>query len=400
MDDHIPLPLLLDGATVTNLFNMGMPMNTFPEEWILGNPKVLQDLQKAYVQAGSMAVTAPTFGANASVIAKHGKDYNVKELNCALVGLTRVAVGKDVLVAGNMSATGLIPEPFGDTPYSNILNVYRQQAQALHEAGVDFIICETLTTMSDARAAVIAAKETGLPVMVTMALGDSGETPHGLPFMPFVITMEALGADAVGINCFTDIELACELIETAAKYTNIPIVAQPAAGLPGFTVGPEKFAEHCERLLKAGAVIIGGCCGSTPEHIKQLSKIIGKTYSKTEPRDIIAVCSADEVFCLNDDDFMPSEEIICRYGMEEDILELEKQMVSAALVRIEQPEDAQILANFAYKTHLPIMIKSDNPEALSECLLLYQGRALVDRNCEIDEHQLESIARKYGALIY
>ena len=163
--------MLLDGATATQMIAAGMPADACPEAWILEHPDLLVSLQKEYIAAGADAVLAPTFGANRTRLGRFGLSDRVREMNLRLVELSRRAAGdSDVLIAGDLSPTGLSLAPYGESDLDEVLSVYREQCASLKEAGVDFLFCETMMNLADARAAVLAARETGLPVMVTFTV--------------------------------------------------------------------------------------------------------------------------------------------------------------------------------------------------------------------------------------
>lgn len=400
MDSHLRLPLLLDGATATNLFPEGLPEGACPEAWILEHPEPFVSLQREFVAAGSQAVLAPTFGANRSALARFGLQAEVPTLNTRLAELSRRAVGEKILVGGDLSPTGLVPPPFGEVPFPEIVDCYREQATALAAAGVDFILCETMTAMWDARAAVLAARETGLPVFASMVINEEGESPAGMPFMPFLVTMQSLGAAAVGLNCFTAYESAAELLSVASHYSTVPFFAKPAAGFPGKILPPGQFSAACRKLFEAGASVLGGCCGATPAHIRAVSDSIRNATPREATTEEVQVASGDtQVYYLNED-LRPSEEIFCRFGMDEDFIELENQLVNAALVRVESEADARLLAENAHMSRLPVMMKSDSPEALKAGLFYFPGRALVDSDCEIEEDLLRQLVGEYGAVLY
>ena len=276
-------PVFLDGATGSNLRNAGMPAGVNTEAWVLDHPDVLIALQRAYVDAGSQIVCAPTFGANPVTLAMYDQAHRVQELNHALVALSKKAVDGRALVAGDMTTTGKRAD--GDEiSYGNLMEVYRAQAQAQLEAGVDLFIVETMLGVTECSAAVEAIRSLcDLPVFCTMTLDAVGGAYFDGDAETLAQSLPLLGADAVGVNCGQGPELYGNVIARMAQLTDAPIIAKPNAGLPViredgtavYSMSPGKFGREMRALHKAGAKILGGCCGTTPEHIRMLKEFCG-----------------------------------------------------------------------------------------------------------------------------
>lgn len=273
-------PVFLDGATGSNLRNAGMPAGVNTEAWVLDHPDVLIALQRAYVDAGSQIVCAPTFGANPISLAMYDQAHRVQELNHALVALSKQAVEGRALVAGDMTTTGKRAD--GDEiSYADLMEVYRIQAQAQLEAGVDLFIVETMLGVTECSAAVEAIRSLcDLPVFCTMTLDAVGGAYFDGDAETLAQSLPMLGADAVGVNCGQGPELYTNVITRMAQLTDAPIIAKPNAGLPAiqadgsavYSMSPGKFGREMRALQKAGAKILGGCCGTTPEHIRMLKE--------------------------------------------------------------------------------------------------------------------------------
>lgn len=406
MDDvHLRLPLILDGATGTNLEVFGFRPDDCLPLFAQKHKAEVTALQKAYAAAGAGAVLAPTFGGNRTVLQRFDFSGDVAGLNQELTAATRRVVGPDVLVGGDLSMTGQRPAPFGEIPFRQIVDDYAAQAAGIAAGGADFLICEAMTNMWEARAAVLGCRKTGLPVFITMSLNEDDESPEDLPFLSFMVTMQALGAAAVGMNSFTDYDRAAALLEQARRYAQVPLIVRPAAGKPGKTLEPESFAFICEGLYHAGAEMIGGCSRTSPSHIAALSAAIAKTapLPPAQPEDVWVAADDRDVYFLNDDDIVPSEPIRCGYDMGEDLIEMERLedgLVNAVRIHVDSVSDALLLAEYAYMSKLPVMIQSDIPEALWEALFLYQGRALVDSQSEMEPETLRKIAAEFGAILY
>ncbi len=281
--------VFLDGATGSNLFKAGMPAGVCPEKWILEHKEVLFDLQKRYAEAGSNIVYAPTFTGNSIKLADYGLEDRLEEINTELVKLSKSAVGSSVLVAGDVTMTGKQLKPVGDLDFEDLINVYKQQIEVLDRAGADLIVIETMMSLQECRAAVLAANEvTSLPIMVTLTFESDGRTLYGTDAASAAICLEALGVDAIGANCSTGPDKMSEIIKAMATVTNIPIIAKPNAGLPSvgadgsteYDMGPEEFTTGIGELIRSGASIVGGCCGSTPVYIRMIHEAYGNKCLK------------------------------------------------------------------------------------------------------------------------
>ncbi len=197
-------PIFLDGATGSNLQQKGMPAGVCPEKWILENSKTLVELQQDFVAAGTNIVYAPTFTSNRIKLAEYGMEAQTRQMNLDLVALSREAVGDRALVAGDITMTGVQLAPIGSIDLEELIDVYKEQITYLAEAGVDLLVVETMMSLQETRAALIAAKEVcELPVMATMTFESDGRTLYGTDAVTAAVVLESLGADAVGTNCST-----------------------------------------------------------------------------------------------------------------------------------------------------------------------------------------------------
>lgn len=277
-------PVILDGATGSNLRASGMPVGVCTEQWVLEHPEVLQNLQRAYVEAGSQIVYAPSFSANRLSLSMYGLEDKLAEMNRALVQLSRDAVGDRAYVAGDMATCGKPVDVEGGVRYEELIEVYREQAQLLVDAGVDLIGLETMMGVTECSAAIEAIRSVcDLPVMCTLTLDAVGAAYFDGDAELAAQTLPALGADAIGVNCGQGPELYVSVIQRMRAHTDLPLIAKPNAGLPViqsdgsavYGMSPGKFAREMEKLKKAGAGILGGCCGTTPEHIRMLKEMCG-----------------------------------------------------------------------------------------------------------------------------
>ena len=267
-------PLILDGATGSNLMLAGMPRGVSTELWVLEHRQALIDLQRAYVAAGSQVVYAPTFQANRVSM----PDADIPSLIPSLVAVSREAVGGQVLVAGDVSTTGRMA-PLGPVTYDELVECYMEAITALKRAGVDYIAAETLMTVEEATAILDAANAvTDLPVVMSMTIEADGGLLFGGNIFDACEQLEAIGAAAVGINCAVGPDQLTSIIRTLRERVTVPIIAKPNAGMPEindqgvavYSMGPEVFGQHMVALRDAGASLLGGCCGTSPDYIRAM----------------------------------------------------------------------------------------------------------------------------------
>ncbi len=270
---------LMDGATGSNLMKAGMPRGVCTEQWVLEHPDAILALQSAYKAAGSDMVYAPTFCANRIALSGYGLQDDVSRMNRELVALSKKAVGSGVLVAGDMTTTGKPADPEDSEGYQLLLDAYREQAEALISGGADLIGVETMMGVNECVAAIEAIRSLGdIAVICTLSVQSDGKCYFDGSVFEAAELLEALGADAIGVNCSTGPDQLESVIRTLKNTCTLPIIAKPNAGMPKISDSGEavysmesgEFAQHIERLVEAGASLIGGCCGTTPEFIEAL----------------------------------------------------------------------------------------------------------------------------------
>lgn len=425
-------PVLLDGATGTNLQKAGMPVGVCPEQWILENSEVLIDLQKRYVEAGTDILFAPTFTASRIKLKEYGLEDHLEEMNRKLVALSKEAAkGTNALVAGDLTMTGEQLYPLGDLMFEDLVDVYKEQAKIIAEAGADLFVVETMMSLQECRAAVLAIREVcDLPVMVSLTYNEDGRTLYGTDPVTAVVVMQSLGADAVGMNCSTGPEAMLEPIAKMAEYAAIPLLAKPNAGMPElidgqtvFNVEPEEFAEVGKKLVEEGAAIIGGCCGTTPEHIRALKEAVKgipvKAPLQTKRRMLTSERKSVEITL--DGRFMVIGERINPTGKKK--LQAELKEGSLNLVRtmaLEQEENGasildinmgmngidekEMMLRTIYEVtstvDCPLCIDSSHVDIIEAALRIYPGHALIN-SISLEKEKFEKllpIAKKYGAM--
>lgn len=424
-------PIILDGATGTNLMDAGMPIGVCPEAWILEHKDVLLKLQREYVEAGTNIVYAPTFTGNRIKLEEYNLADRIVEINTELVKLSKEAVAGKALVAGDMTMTGQQLFPLGELMFEELVEVYKEQAAILDEAGVDLFVVETMMSLQECRAAVFAIKEVSdKPIMVTLTYNEDGRTLFGTPPEAAVVVLQSLGVDVIGINCSTGPMEMVEPVEIMAKYATIPILAKPNAGLPEligretvYKMTPEEFAEAGAALVKAGAALVGGCCGTRPDHIKALSdKVKGMEVRKpleshrrilSSERKIVEV-SLDGNFLVVGERINPTGKKKLQAELREGRLDLVRNMAmdqeenGAAILDINMGmngiDELEMMKKVIYEVSstvdCPLCIDSSHVDVIEEALKIYPGRALIN-SISLEKEKMEKllpIAAKYGAM--
>lgn len=273
-------PLLADGATGTMLQMVGLPVGAAPERWVLENPGAVRDLAAQYADAGSDLVYTCTFGAGRVPLRRCGLENHLEDINHAAVRLARDA--RPRFVAGSIGPTGEMLEPYGEFRPDEARQSFAEQAALLAAAGVDALVCETFTDLNEALLAVEAACATKLPVLASMAFGQSGRTIMGVTPEDAVGQLSDAGAVVVGANCSVGPEVVERAVRAMkAARPNVLLLAKPNAGLPElvngkmrYSVSPIALAEFAGRMKALGVAVIGGCCGTTPEHIRAMRQVM------------------------------------------------------------------------------------------------------------------------------
>ena len=429
--------IYLDGATGSNLVRAGMPSGVCPELWILEHKDVMLKLQKQYVAAGTDILYVPTFTANRIKLADYGLEGRLVEMVKELTAISRQAASeadRPVYLAGDLTMTGRQLSPIGEMALEELIEVYKEQVVALRDAGADLLVVETMMSLAETRAALIAAKEVcDLPVMVTMTFEADGRTLYGTDARTAAVVLEALGAAAIGANCSTGPAAMKQVIADMAGCAGIPIIAKPNAGLPfldadgktNYDMDAEEFAEEMALLAQAGATILGGCCGTTPEHIKRLHDSIGTgpVPERKDRKEGIRCLTSErrtESFGLDDNFLIVGERINptgkkllqaqLRDGIFDKVTQFAEEQercgarildVNMGMSGIDEKETMlRALEEIGGVTHLPLSIDSSHVDVLEAALRHYPGRALVN-SVSLETEKFEKllpIVKKYGAM--
>ncbi len=429
MDSYpkISTPLVLDGATGTNLYLNGLPKGVCVEEWILQNPEVIKKIQTDFYNAGSDIVYAPTFSANRIKLAHFGLSDKVEQINKSLVALTKeaadiastasgatVATGKKKLVAGNLSPTGQFIEPFGDISMTELITIYKEQAKALNEAGVDLFVIETMMSLSEARAAVLSCRGFNKPVFVTITVNERGKTLSGTDALNCLITLQELGIAGFGLNCSYGPDKMLPILEEIIPFAKIPIIAKPNAGQPNidnqneYDLTPDMMAKSIKDLLNIGVSIVGGCCGSTASHIKAICEVVDNhefsplqtVYDNPDNEQICYLSDETHFYMLDPLRLEVSPTLECEVDMADLFLDIEDDSADMVKIHIGSPDDAKMFSLNAHFCSLPVCFYSEDEVSLKSALLLYNGRAMIDTDTTINRETLQEIADKYGSILY
>ncbi|MCR5388805.1 MAG: homocysteine S-methyltransferase family protein [Lachnospiraceae bacterium] len=383
----ITFPFILDGATGTELQKRGFNGDTATETWVLEHPDKLKEIQAGYAAAGSNVVYAPTFAANRLKLKEHAIDMPVSELVPKLVEISREAVGGKSMVAGDLSPLGKFLPPIGDMSFEEMYDVYLEQVKSLEEAGVDFYAVETLMSVPEAKAAVLAIKEVSdKPIFVTFTCDVNGKTMTGTDVCAALVIFQDLGVDAFGLNCSTGPKEMAKQFERLKEFAAIPLIAKPNAGLPKVKDGktyydctPEDFVAYVKEMAACGVKIFGGCCGTTPEHIKALSEAV-KDLEMADPapshEDEIVLATEKEVFVLSKEDLKDICPVEITEDFEDDLSDALEEDNALLGIEIKSEEYIKILEETQYLITKPVCVKAASEELLNAALRVYQGKAI------------------------
>ena len=403
-------PLFLDGATGSNLQKQGMPAGVCPEQWILEHRDIMIRLQRDFVSAGSDIVYAPTFTSNRIKLKEYGMEGQIERINRDLVGISREAVGGKAYIAGDLTMTGEQLAPMGKLGFEELVEVYKEQIRYLVEAGVDLLVIETMMSLQETRAAVIAAKEVcDLAVMATLTFEADGRTLFGTDAVTAAVVLESLGVAAVGTNCSTGSDKMVDTVRRMAEVTVIPIIAKPNAGLPSldaegntvYDMEAEEFGRHMRDLVSAGASVLGGCCGTTPAHIRAAKAAVQDmaVMHRVKPEKRFLTSERQTVaFGLEDPFIVVGERInptgkeklqaALREGSLEEVSDFAEaqEACGASILDVNMgmsgiDEKAMMLKaieTVSGVTSLPLSIDSSHVDVLEAALRRYPGRALIN----------------------
>ncbi len=421
--------LLGDGATGTELTRRGMPVGACPELWAAEHPDAAQSLMADYARAGSQFLTTPTFGGSAIKLARFGLADRTEELNATLAKLTRQAAPEGVLVAANIGPSGELLQPMGTLGLDEMTEGFRRQAAGLLQGNPDFFLLETFMDPAEARAAVLAIRELcDLPFVVSCTL-QNGRTLTGATPEAIAVLFTALGAAAVGCNCSGGPDTLRDAIAAMARHTNLPLFAKPNAGMPQvvngrtvFDMKKDAFAEGMGRLIEAGATLVGGCCGTSPDYIATLRQTLdGLSPARREPVDTLFLCSPRRVaavdktgpLCVVGAGIHPSgaddltedlkgchADVAVERAMDQMAAGVRALAVNVAAPGVDEARAMDAVVNeLSVAVPLPLFISSADPDVLEAGLRPICGRSALGPVALGDDTDTKlASAHKYGAV--
>ncbi len=425
---------IFDGAMGTMLQAGGLKPGACPELMNIEHPDVVKSIHEAYIKAGSTIIETNTFGASTIKLEHYGLADRMTELNTAAVKIAKSAAGKRAKVAGSMGPTGRFIQPLGDLDFEAAYQVFYEQSQALAAAGVDYFIIETCIDIQEMRAALLAAKEAApkIPVICQLSYSEDGRTVTGTDPQSAAVILAAMGADIIGVNCSLGPEQLVPIVKTLAENCQVPISVQPNAGMPyldngetKFPMGAVEFGTWGRKLVEAGASFLGGCCGTTPEHIKELAKNV-KNLAEPVRHNIkrqLMLASRSKTVVIDKD--LPTRLIGERINptgrkklaaeiREGSLLSVKKEAVNqtkagAHLLDVNMGVGGidqaaamkRAISEISQISDAPLAIDTGDAKALEAGLRAYPGRALIN-SVSAEKDRLRDflpLAKKYGAAI-
>ena len=403
--------IFFDGGMGTILQEHGLKAGELPETWNLSHPDEIIALNRSYFEAGCDVVNTNTFGANALKYPD-----NLQEIVQAAVSHAKTArqqAGReDAYIALDIGPTGKLLQPMGDLPFERAVELFGETIRIGAAAGADLVLIETMSDSYEAKAAVLAAKENcDLPVLVTLIFDEKGKLLTGGTVDSTVAMLEGLRVDALGVNCGLGPKQMHPIIERLTQVSSLPIIVNPNAGLPRsengktvFDIAPAEFSDLMEEIAGMGVQALGGCCGTTAEHVAALRAAVEAVdfSAFVPPRrdpDVIPCASEKEARFITPD-IDVGETIECTSDLLEDILEAEENAPQGALkIAIYDEDDLYTFAENQYAVKDALCLWTDVPELLEQALRLYQGRAFWDGTGELEAAFLQEMARKYGLVL-
>lgn len=391
-------PLLLDGATGSNLIAAGMNPGERTADFILSHPDVMTDLQRRYIEAGASVIPAPTFGVNPT---KFGPEYS--DVLRRLVSLTRNTVEKygsgKVLISSDISPCGLFAEPMGNATFDDIYNDFAAQVKVFVEEGVDILTFMTMYSLYESRIALLACKEiSNKPIFASVTVDRNGKTMTGSDIRACVSLLGSLGASAAGLNCSTGPLDMVTNIKAAFSAAKVPLYCKPNAGTDVENyLSPEAFAEAVKCLIAEGASVIGGCCGTSPEHIAAIAKILPSCSVKTvEKKNTLAVCTEKTLH-----EFDGKITLSPAYDVEsflEDCFDFDTDEYDAAHIEISSVEEAKQLLSSCYMFDIPLAITCDDYTVAEKMAREYCGNLMFTDHCDFEPEQKYCLESHYASL--
>lgn len=426
--------ILFDGAMGTMLQKYGLETAGCPDWYNISHPEIVQKIHREYAEAGSNFLTTNTFGSSPIKLSDYGLEDKMEEIVRAAAGNARTAGGKDTKVAGDIGPTGKFLHPLGNLSFDEAADNFYRLAKALADAGCDALIIETVMDIQEMKAALTAAKAAcSLPVICQMTFGEDGRTVSGTDPESAAVLLEAMGADVIGANCSVGPDKLLSAAEILVSSTNRPIIIQPNAGMPvlvngetRFPLDPAGFAAYAKDYAALGISFMGGCCGTTPDHIRALKEALDREPAvKPAPvKPFTALTSRTRTVRIGDD-YAPvkigerinptgrrkmREEIqkgifssVKKEGLDETAAGADILDINMGVPGIDQSAAMEkVVSELSMLCPIPFSIDSTDPDVIEKALKVYPGRPLINSVNDADEETADRIfalARKYGAAV-
>lgn len=424
---------MFEGAMGTQLQELGIANKPCPEYASVISPEFVTKIHKAYIDAGADIIETNTFGASRIKLANYGLEDKVEAIVMAAVNAARAAAGKDTLLAGAVGPTGKLIKPLGEACFDEIADAYYEQIMALAKAGVEYILLETILDIQEMRAAVIAAKTAcSIPIIAQLTFEENGRTVTGTDVEAAAAILEPLGVSVIGMNCSLGPEQLLPLVEKLADSTTLPISVQPNAGLPklidGKTVFPlsaQEMAAWVPKLVSAGANFIGGCCGTTPEHIKAMKeqlikctpaerKALPKGVRLASRSSVLWLGSGHKTVMIGERINPTGRKVLAQELKDGSLIMLKKDAleqvehgagmldINIGVPGLDQRALMQrVVTELSALVDVPFSIDSTQPEVIEMGLRHFPGRALINSvsGDKPVRDEILSLAKKYGAAV-
>ncbi|MDD6488513.1 MAG: homocysteine S-methyltransferase family protein [Clostridia bacterium] len=385
------LPVFADGITACEQLTGENPDEVCSEKIIADNPETLILKKKQALSNGANMLFAPTGSAVHKRLEEFGLDDDFAEINRTLTETTIKAAENKVAVGGVVVPSTLFIMPYGRDTFEDVYFTYLEKITILKDSGAEFILLQNQNTLCDMRAAVLAAKAVDIPVFVTMNVNDDGISESGNDYIAALITLQAMGADAFGIECTDGIESLNRLIKQAFSHATVPLIA---------VIDTEKDSEQdILSLAENGASVFIDKSNWQNHNIFQKLSQTEIRFDETAEKDCYAAAIDCEAFFLPDNLDL-SRPVICGYDMSDELIDLDDENINAVYLFLNSTDDATLLSDKATMSRLPFLIHTNDSVTLEAALRYYQGRLIVDSRCDIDESILKTLAEKYGAIIY
>ncbi|WP_068550686.1 homocysteine S-methyltransferase family protein [Thermosulfidibacter takaii] len=422
----------VDGGMGTMIQRYGLDYNGPPEVLNETHPDVIESIHRAYIEAGAEIIETNSFGLSRIKLANYGMQDKAYQLSYLAAKIARKAAkGTKVLVAGSVGPLGKLLKPIGDISFVEAYEAFREQIKGLKDGGADLIFVETMSDLREAKAAIIAAKDLRMPVFAMMTFQDNGKTLLGVTPEAAAVALEAMGVEALGANCSTGPELMLKVAQKMASVTDKPLIFMPNAGVPQmidgetvFPMGPEEFVSYAEDFVELGACYLGGCCGTTPDHIRYLKEKINHMRPvKREAPKGLKVAGRDRVVFIGTHHYpVVIGERINPTGKKQFQEELQVKKATWAIMAAQSQKDkgADILdvnvgmggidevellpficSAVQLATGLPVMIDSSSIEAIEEALKVVEGKPIINSSV-VEDKRLDAfltLAKRYGAAL-